>query len=65
MCIETSQTFYNSGRDMEPSVKAFVLLRLHQSPVEGEKEARSCRLNSSLLVPAAFVPQDRLLFRTL
>lgn len=62
MCTETSQTFYNSGRDMEPSVKAFILLRLHQSPMEGEKETSSCRLNSSLLVPAALVPQDRLLF---
>lgn len=64
MCIETSQTFYNSGRDMEPSVNAFILLRLHQSPVEGEKEACSCRLDSFLLVPAALVPQDRLLPRS-
>lgn len=62
MCIETSQTFYSSGRDVEPSVKAFILLHLHQSPVEGEKEAHSCRLNSTLLVPAALVPQDRLPF---
>lgn len=60
MCIETSQTFYDSERDMEPSVKAFILLRLHQSRVEGEKEAHSCRVNSSLLVPAALVPQHRL-----
>lgn len=41
MGVETSQTFYNSGRDIDPSVKAFILLRLHQSPVEGEKEAHS------------------------
>lgn len=43
MCIETSQTFYDSGWDTEPSVKAFILLRLRQSPVKGEKEADSCR----------------------
>lgn len=41
MCIETSQTFYVSRRDVEPSVKAFVLLHLHQSMAERGKEAHS------------------------
>lgn len=41
MCIETSQTFYDSRRDVEPSVKAFVLLRLCQSMAERGKEAHS------------------------
>lgn len=44
MCIETSQTFYDSGRDAEPSARAFVLLHLH--PWRGEKKhtAVECEL---------------------
>lgn len=43
MCIETSQTFYDCGRDVELSAEAVVLLRVHPSLVEMGEAVNSCR----------------------
>lgn len=42
MCIETFQTFYDSGRDAEPSARASVLLRLRQWRGEKKHTAVEC-----------------------
>lgn len=64
MCIETSQTFYDCGRDVELSAEAVVLLRVHPSLVEMGEAVNSCRawINASLLVCTVFLPSDRLPF---